>query len=173
MGKKPQVNLRVFKGQKMSYDENGNPQNENQQVTLPYDTVQWKNYLKTLRANRFIRVDVESVFYVDQKKDENNFFVDTIKEAEDELVSKIKKEVKESFELPKPELTQEQKRIADLEAKLEALLSAGSQNATAKSNGKSDDLDSLKKEYEEVVGKKPHHMAKAETLKKEIEEAKN
>lgn len=34
------------------------------------------------------------------------------------------------------------------------------------------DIEELKKEYKEVVGKEPHHKAKSESLIKAIEEAK-
>lgn len=174
MGKKPTVRLRVYKGQKMSYDEKGVAQNENQKVTLKHDTIEWKNYLVNLKANGFIKVDVEDVVYVDSKKNDAGFFEDVETLCEESLVNSIKKEVKQAFEEKKVELTDEQRRIAELEAKLEALV--GSKTKENKEPIKQevidDDLESLKKEYEEVVGKKPHHMAKAETLKQAIEEAK-
>lgn len=175
MGKKPQVRLRVYKGQKMSYDENGKPQNENQKVTLVHDTAQWKNYLKTLRANRFIKVDVEEVFYAESVKKEDGFFKDEITEVEGKLIAKIKQEVKEAFELPKKQMTEQEQRIADLEAKLEALTNGATKTSDIGGEIPPDDdedIDALKAEYEKVVGKKPHHMAGVEKLKEGIANAK-
>ncbi|WP_417329175.1 hypothetical protein [Halomonas cupida] len=41
----------------------------------------------------------------------------------------------------------------------------------AREPDKDEDLAELRQKYELVVGKKPHHMKKAETLRKEIDEA--
>lgn len=183
MGKKPQVRLRVYKGQKMSYDENGRPQNENQKVTLVHDTAQWKNYLKTLRANRFIKVDVEEVFYAESVKNEDGFFKDNITEAEKDLIETIEQEVKDAFELKTDTRTPEQIKIAELEAKINALSNGSAKvKDTKKTEAKDiggetppdddEDIDALKAEYEKVVGKKPHHMAGVEKLKEGIANAK-
>lgn len=173
MGKKPQVNLRVFKGSKMSYDENGKPQNENQRVTLPYDTVQWQNYLKALRANRFVRVDVENVFFVESKKDDDGFFKDTFTDAGDDWMEKVKEEVKKHYEDAKPELTPEQKKIAELEAAIKALQNGSTKVKESKSEKKkeiSEDINELRAKYEKLYDKKPFAGWKADKLIEKINE---
>lgn len=65
----------------------------------------------------------------------------------------------------KEEENQELKeRLAEMEAKMEKLLSE---------NGKQDDLQPLREEYEQLAGKKPNKNWKEETLKEKIEELQN
>lgn len=160
----------------MSYDENGKPQNENQIVTLPYDTVQWQNYLKALRANRFVRVDVEKVFFVDSKKDDEGFFRDTLTDADSDWMEKVKEEVKKHYEDAKPELTPEQQKIAELEAAIKALQNGSVKAKESKSEKKvektenSDNIDELRAKYEELYGKKPFGGWGADKLIEKINE---
>ena len=58
MGKKPVVTLRVYRGKQMSYDAQGNVQNENQLIKLPHDTVEWTNFMKNITSNGYLKVDV-------------------------------------------------------------------------------------------------------------------
>lgn len=159
MGKKPAVSLRVYKGQKMSYDEKGKVQNENQRVVLTHDTVQWKNFLKSLRANGYIRVEAEKIFYVEPKKDADGYFKDEISECPEALVESIKAEIANAFEDKKPELTDDQRRIAELEEKINKMM-----NGTPKKEPKIKEVEvvaevvegeSLRDTYIREVGKKP------------------
>ena len=107
--RKPIVHLRVFKGREMLYDADGNVRTPSQIVKLTHDTVEWKNFLNNLPAT-FGMAKVEKVLQeVDGKFDEVS------------IPSEIVKEVENVFKAPEKELTPEQKRIADLEAKLEAI----------------------------------------------------
>lgn len=112
MNKKATVRLRVYRGKKMSFNEHGQAQNENHTVTLVHDTLEWSNFMKYLRPNGYCKVEVEDV-------------QDGDKEA-------IAAEVTQAYELPKAALTPEQQRIADLEAKLEALTKGESKEASKK-----------------------------------------
>lgn len=168
MGKKPVVKLRIFRGSQMSYDKNGNVQNENQLVTLIHDTVEWANYLKRLTSNQFLEVMVEKVFYCDKEKNKDGFFEDKISEVDQETIDEIKQEVKEALKAPEKELTPQERRIAELEAKLEAFM--GGKAKSEKKVEKTDDLDELRAEYEKLYGKKPFGSWKADKLKEKIAE---
>ena len=108
--RKPIVHLRVFKGREMLYDADGNVRTPSQIVKLTHDTVEWKNFLNNLPAT-FGMAKVEKVL-----SDLGN---GEYKEVENPV--EITKEVEAVFKTPEKELTPEQKRIADLEAKLEAI----------------------------------------------------
>jgi len=112
---KPVVQLRVYKsngtGNQLSYNENREVLNENHLVKLIYNTLEWRNYLEYLRVHGFIKVLVERV-------------LQPTKEGYEEVkeFSNIQKEVDSAMN-PQKEiaLTPEQKKIAELEAKLNAL----------------------------------------------------
>jgi hypothetical protein len=104
---KTTVVLQIFKGQKISYDEQKNVQNENQEMTLTYGDIAWKQHLNNLRLLGLCKVEVKKVY------DGEN---------EIEVSQELKDEVQKAFlNVKEAVLTPDQKRIADLEAKLEAL----------------------------------------------------
>lgn len=110
---KPTVQLRIYKGSEKTFKvKNGENVciNENQKVTLTYDTLEWKNYFKYIGASGFGIIEVEKCF------DNEGNEVDIPKEVAD-FVANV-------FVTPEAELTPDQKRIADLEAKIEALTKA-------------------------------------------------
>lgn len=184
MGKKPVVNLRVFKGAKMSFDENGKPQNENQSVKLIHDTVEWANFLKNFRANAYVKAEVESVKIIDKVK-KDGFLVDEVSDYDN--VDAIKKEVAEAFNsVPQVKLTPEQQRIADLEAKIDAL-TGGSKKPVEKKEEKVEQntepqkkaekpeettKEDLVEEYTKLYGKKPFHGWDEKKLSEMIEAKK-
>lgn len=179
MGKKPIVRLRVYKGQKMSFDETGRPQNENQKVTLTHDTVQWTNYLKNLRANGFIKVDVENVQYIDSVKGDDGFFSDVVTPCEQSLIDDIRHEVKTAFEFTVAVQTPEQKKIAELEAKINALASGSAKvyekpvkeikvEAEEVKTESKEDISDLRAEYEKKFKKKPFYGWDADKLKEKL-----
>lgn len=110
MAQKRIVHLRVYRGERLSYDAKGNVQNETQLIKGWEDSVEYKNTLRFLRTNGFCHVEVEAVFQPeggDYKKVE---------------APEIVAEVKAAFnDKPQQELSPSEKRIADLEAKLEKL----------------------------------------------------
>lgn len=128
------VHLRVFKGTKILKDENGKVENENNKVSLTYESLEWKNYLKRLVANGFCKVEVEKLFELVDGK-----YVPC------EIPSKIKEEVLIAHKGDQTvRLTPEQQKIADLEAKLEAFM-----NLSKKEEDIDSDLEELKAKYKE------------------------
>lgn len=114
MTKKPIVHLRVYKGiggnSNILKDGNGKIQNENHLVKEIYNTLEWSNYLKNIRVHGFVKVDVEKV----------------IENGEEISTEAIQKEVDSAMnpvaDVPQ---TPDQKRIAELEAKIDALANGG------------------------------------------------
>lgn len=174
MGKKPAVSLRVYKGPRMSFDENGKVQNENQRVVLTHDTQQWKNFLSALRANGYVKVEAEKIFYVESKKDSEGYFKDDITECPESLIEKIKQEVKEAFEQKAPDLTDDQKRIAELEETVKKITKDEKPKADKPKaeKPKTEDISDLRAEYEKLYGKKPYGGWKADMLKQKINDFK-
>lgn len=152
--KKPIVHLRVYKGLQLFYDANGKVMNPNQIVKLTHDTIEWKNFIKNLSGLGFNSVKVEKVLSGD-----------TLEKIE--ISKEIIKEVEGVFKPKEKELSPDQKRIADLEAKIEAL--------TKKDVAKVgiNLLEELKAEYETLSGKKAHHLATEATLAEKIQELKS
>ena len=112
MAQKRIVHLRVYRGERLSFDANGKVQNENHLVKTHEDSQEYKNLLTSLKISGYCKVEVDNVL-----KLEGGSYNEV--DAPD-----IAKEVKEAFEAPRQEkeLTPDQKRIAELERKLEAVL---------------------------------------------------
>ena len=162
MGKKPIIKLRTYRGLEKNYDANGNIKNENNLVSLEHNSKEWVIFMKNLRLNGFCAVEVEKGF----KQLESGYEPITD-------LSAFQKEVDEAFN-PKQEvtLTPDQKRIAELEAKLEAFMNGGKQEVkgakkvaekplkevveqSEKPAPNINDREALVAEYEKVFGKKP------------------
>lgn len=174
MEKKPIIKLRTYRGREINYDANGKIKNENNLVSLDYGTKIWALFMKNLPLNGYCKVDVEKAFKVTGNGYEP---------IED--LSVYQKEVKEAFN-PKKEvaLTDDQKRIAELEAKIEAM--AGGKKVEEKKQEKpedkkegdlknddtSSDKATLQEEYSRIFKKKPFHGWTSEQLAEKIEESK-
>lgn len=117
--------LQIYKGSKVLYNENGKVENENQNVKLIYETLEWTNFLKAIRYNPYCKVEVIKV--LQPTKDENN----KIEYKEIEISESIKKEVliahKGDVEV---KLTPEQKEIAELKAQMAILLGKNTKKET-------------------------------------------
>lgn len=174
MGKKPVVTLRVYRGRQMSYDAQGNVQNENQLIKLPHDTVEWRSFMSNITANGYLQVDV-----VSYKEFENGSWKDSDKAMiEKELELSMRKQT----EVP---MTADQKRIAELEEKLEKLLARDSQKVSVNKSEKKIELEekpkedkkereNLRVEYAELNGgKKAFPAWTADKLREKILELKN
>ena len=168
MGKKPVVTLRVYRGRQMSYDAQGNVQNENQLIKLPHDTVEWTNFMKNITSNGYLKVDVENYQFFEKGewKDSNKAMV------EKELEINMTKQTEVA-------LTDDQKRIAELEAKLEKLLARDEKKSTKKveveEKPKEDkkERENLRIEYAELNGgKKAFPAWSADKLREKILELK-
>jgi DNA-binding transcriptional MerR regulator len=151
--KKPIVHLRVYKGLQLFYDANGKVMNPNQLVKLTHDTIEWKNFLKNVQSLGFNSIKVEKML--------NGTTLEEI-----EIQKEIEVEVADVFKKKEVELTADQKRIADLEARIEAL------SKKEKPEG-INLLGELKEEYEKLSGKKAHHLWKEDKLVELIEELKS
>lgn len=103
---KPIVQLRIYKGAEKVFNGAGKCLNENQKVTLLYNSLEWNNYFKYVQASGFGIIELEAC-YIDEKQ------IETPKEIAD-FVANV-------FKTPEKELTADQKRIADLEAKIGVL----------------------------------------------------
>ena len=125
--KKPIVHLRVYKGTQVLYDAQGNIQTPNQIVKLTHDTIEWKNFMKTLPTSGYGLAKVEKMLDGDTQE-------------EIEISKEIAKEVDNIFKAPEKELTPEQKEIAELKKMVE--------NLTSQPKAKGIDLlGELKKEW--------------------------
>lgn len=108
--KKPIVHLRIFKGQELLYDGNGQLKTPSQIVKLTHNTIEWKNFLANLTASGYGMAKVEKVLQeVDGKFEEVS------------IPSEIVKEVENVFKAPEKELTPEQKQIKELQERLDAM----------------------------------------------------
>jgi|TARA_R110000744_G_scaffold62884_4_gene129625 hypothetical protein len=174
MGKKPVVKLRVYRGKTLSFNEDRTIQNENQIISVEHGTIIWKLTMKNLPINGYCKVSVEKVF-VD---------VDGDYKEETVNIKKYEDEIKEALN-PKPIVakTADQLRIEQLEAqnkemmaKMEAFIANKSPEEKVVVDFKEDEVDGLKElklEYFTLLGKKPHHMMKEESLIEAIDKFKN
>ncbi len=168
MGKKPVVTLRVYRGRQMSYDAQGNVQNENQLIKLPHDTVEWTNFMKNITSNGYLKVDVENYQFFEKGewKDSDKAMV------EKELEINMTKQTEVA-------MTDDQKRIAELEAKLEKLLARDEKKSSKKVEVKEKPIEDKKErenlriEYAELNGgKKAFPAWSADKLREKILELK-
>jgi aspartate carbamoyltransferase regulatory subunit len=163
MGKKPIVKLRVYRGKQMNYNKDGSVQNENQLISVEYNSMQWKLTMKTLSIMGYCEVVVDHIL-----EDKNSEWVKNDKDIAD-----YNKEVEDAYN-PKSKIpkTADQLRIENLEAKIEELLAIKEPNEVVVEEDDSN-LKELQLEYFELFEKKPHHMMKAERLIEEIDKFKN
>lgn len=170
--KKLIVHLRVYRGKtlkQLDYNADGSVKTENHITKVEYGSLMWGLYLKNLKTE-YGAATVERV--VEEKVSESG--EKSYEEVKD--FAHISKEIELCFEGEAKPMTPEQKKIAELEAKLELLLSGGTTNTkevVKEAAAPSEDIDALRKEYEEVYGEKPHHLFKAEKLITLINEKKS
>ena len=158
------VKLRVYKGSEVLYSAEGTVKNQNQYVKLIHGTLEWKNYLKYILIQNYCKVEVISLIDLKSEKELD--------------IENVQKEVNEAnLKNKKAPMTKEQQEIAELKEQVKALV-GGAQipnKETPKPEIKKEvdpELEKLRAEYEEVVGKKPHHKSTADSMKKAIEENK-
>lgn len=181
------VHVRVYRGKTMTYNAKGESTNENHVVKLEYNTAEYKRFLSMLRANGFIQADVEKVLDLTKKvegKEKNEVgYYEEVKLFED-----IQKEFDVALnpEGVEKELTPDQKRIAALEAKIEALSGGKPETKEIKVNdskevketkaelndGQKAELKVAREKYVELYGKKGHPGWSVEELNVKIAEFK-
>lgn len=180
------VQLRIYKGRE-AYDAKGNLISDNQTLKLKHNTLEWRNFMKSIKHLGISKVEVV------QCLDGNEIIKDGagITHPKIDTPEKVLNEVKNCLAPEVEKLTPEQQKIADLEKtinEMKALISVpakasqSNKEATTPINGVEKevpvsngvDIEVLKKEYFNITeeksgkGKKPHHLWKADRLTEEI-----
>lgn len=101
--------LRIYKGSELLQRANGTFANENQEMSLTYNDLRWPEHLQNIKKMGVCKVEVVK-------------FYDGNEEAE--IPKELTAEIEALLKKPQTVLTPEQQQIKDLEAKVEALLSA-------------------------------------------------
>lgn len=173
------IHLRIYKSKGRSRDilkkSNGEIANENQKVTLLYNSMEWGNFLIHMKQLGICKVDVLGFYNESNKLNTDGSF------KLDEAPESIGVEIESYFRDEDVELTPDQKRIAELEAqnkemmsKMEAVMAGG--NGVAKEPKKEVDseLRVLRTKYTKLNnGTKGSPKWDVETLKVKINELSN
>ncbi len=174
------VTLRIYKGSEIITGENGVVKNENQEVTVQIDSLEFKNYVNHLPFSQYRRVDIVKCQEVQSAYHdaEGKYYPE---EAQDiETPAEVTEAINSMFKGKKVALTPDQQKIADLEAKLEKLMKSEPNPENGKTpkiavNEQSEPslLDQLRSEYESLYGEKPSHLMKEKKLQEKINEIKS
>lgn len=177
------VVLRIFRGKK-NFNEHGEITSEYDIHKLPLNSLIYTQFKQNAVQIGITAIDVIKVV---------NAQGETIETPE-----AVKADIKSIFEKPEKELTAEQKEIKELKAQMAELLAAKKPAAKEKvltdADSKADlkgekrpdnpskeaedaefderKLEATRAEYLEVIGKKPSHLMKIETMAEKIKEAK-
>lgn len=109
------VHLLLFWGP-ATYDVNQNITSKTSPVQLNYGSVEWENFMKHLRANGITKAEVQNVYDL-SKRDGDKY--DELKDFD-----YIQENVDSFLKTPEKEMTEDQKRIKELEDKINALTNA-------------------------------------------------
>jgi len=176
MGQQKIIHLRIYKAKAgfagIAKSETGKVLNENQLVKMKTNTLEWDNWLKHLLSDGIIKIDCVG-YFLKMNEDDSGFIYEDVDEAmRNEIDNALHKKVD-------VKLTSEQKRIQELEKKIDALMSNGKAKKPVKEVEKpvkipvkdieSNGLDEAKAEYKKVFGKKAHHSWSIEKIKEKIE----
>ena len=173
MGKKPIVSLRIYRGHKLYYNEHGEIDNDNQLITYTYDTLSWRLFLKHIRKHGYASVKVEDVYYSEIKSGK-----EVVEKVSDkDFINSVKNQVEKAFNISEESLlTPEQKKIKELEEKLNNLLK--NSNKTQELNDSNQEpeekteMQLLRSEYFNLAGKRCSPKWDKETLEQKIQELK-
>jgi hypothetical protein len=147
------VALKVYKGVEMLQKPDGSVHNETQYIRTEHGTNEWGCLMKFLNSSGYCKVVVEDVYLLDGEKPDS-YEIDL-----------IKKEVEGAFSFnTTQELTPEQKKIQELEAKLNSLIDSGNDEKT--------NIQKLRSEYYELAGKRCSTRWDEQTLEQKIQELK-
>ena len=172
------VHLQVHRGRELTFDAKGNSTNENHPVVVMYDTPEWQNYMKHLLPNGIIKAEVKKVLDLTQvnegvSKESPNYY----KEIAD--VSGIQAEVDKWLVPAEAQLTPEQQRIADLEARLDAITNGATNVKAEQTDEEKAAAETAKAErkaaatkYAELYGKAPAPVWTLEIINQKIAEFK-
>lgn len=158
------VTMRLYKGVK-SFDEYGNITSKTQLLKLNYGRKQWKVFEKTVQRLGFTEIKVENCVDLTTRSVEGKDIVYKTIDTPDEIL----KSIENIFKIDESLLTPEQREIKELREMVKALSNKEKEPKKVEDNS---EIEALRAEYQELVGKKPSHLMKAKGLKKAIEEAK-
>jgi len=174
--KHPTIHLHIYKIKKgipgVVKDEKGKVVNDNHKVSLPFDTMEWNNWLKQVIPSGIIKIDV--IGFAKIKTDENGHYVShTFVDVPEEVEKKVQDSLVVKLDI---KLTPEQKEIAELKkegAELKAMVKAMQSGNSSVVEDKSEtppELVEAKEKYVNIFGKKGHHLWSLETIKEKIAE---
>lgn len=165
------VTLRLYRG-KETYNKTGKLTSENQLYKISHNTTDWVNFKKTA-AYTFSNAEVLAFNKQIVKMEEEEVLgkltpVARYSYKEISIPEELKKEVKAIFQGEEKVLTPDQKKIAELEKKIDNLSNG---NREQKPNT-DEDLNNARAEYKKVFGKKGYAGWTVEQINAKIAEKK-
>lgn len=119
MSKNLSVTLRLFYGE-LNYDKDGNVKSKNETVSITFESPEWDNFIKHLKAHGVTSAKIEKVYDLSKvNKDEPVESLKRFGEVED--VSAVEAVINKLFENTEKPLTPEQKQIKELQEQIAAL----------------------------------------------------
>ncbi len=147
------VALKVYKGVEMLQKPDGSIHNETQYIRTEHGTNEWACLMKFLNSSGYCKVVVEDVYFMDGTK------------LDSSEITLIKEEVKKAFTFNTiQDLTPEQKKIQELEAKINSLMDSSADEKTS--------IQKLRSEYYELAGKRCSPRWNEQELEQKILELK-
>lgn len=159
------VALEVYRGER-KFDENGKYIGEKQEVTFTYGDTEWAKHIGRLKNLGINSVEVVKAYGKGEWKGEG--LDKKMVFPEIEVSDELKKEVQSLFNpQPKTELTPEQKEIAELKARLDALTKPDDKKTKETTD---EEIESLRSDYLKKFNKAVPNNKKndAEWIKEEI-----
>lgn len=180
------ANLRIYKGDKILTDENGNVANENQTVTIQTGTMEFEKYLKTVSVSGYGKVVIESCVKEDGTKVETP---EDVQKLYDSIFSKRAQDAtpENADKKRMAELEEQNAKLAERLAKLEANQNGNSgdgfvptippatsqQSEPSNGNKETNPKTALRAEYKQLTGQNAPGVWGIDKLVSAIEEIKN
>ncbi|HFK5518329.1 TPA: hypothetical protein ACG0AP_000716 [Elizabethkingia anophelis] len=170
------VHLLVFYG-KVLYDEKQKLISDSAPVQLIYGTSEWSRFFENRVLNGVSKAVVDKAF--DLEKPNKDIPVESLEryeELNEKEIVLLQDEVNSYFKAPEAELTPDQKKIKELEEKLEQIMAGGTkveQVVTTKVPETPVDIEALniaKEQYEKLFGKKGGPLWTVEQYNSKIDE---
>ncbi|AQX12542.1 hypothetical protein [Elizabethkingia meningoseptica] len=170
------VHLLVFYG-KVLYDEKQKLISKSAPVQLIYGSNEWDRFFDNRVLNGISKATVEKAF--DLEKPNKDIPVESLEryeELNEKEIVLLQDEVNSYFKAPEAELTPDQKKIKELEEKLEQIMAGGAkveQVVTTKVPETPVDIEALniaKEQYEKLFGKKGGPLWTVEQYNSKIDE---
>ncbi|MDV3630463.1 hypothetical protein CMU57_02105 [Elizabethkingia anophelis] len=170
------VHLLVFYG-KVLYDEKQKLISKSAPVQLIYGSNEWDRFFDNRVLNGISKATVERAFDLDKpNKDIPVESLERYEELNEKEIELLQDEVDSYFKAPEAELTPDQKKIKELEEKLEQIMAGGSkveQVVTTKvpeTPADNEALNNTKEQYEKLFGKKGGPLWTVEQYNAKIDE---